>query len=123
MNFRIVLISSVIVSVWESLEITTYIRYNIIYRNDSRLFFRSITKLPMKCRNTCRSTLLISGAQRPLTCTPYSVRIVRKRFKVIVYNFIYLIQTGKNRMRGVQNHYFCMSLFLNYQPFFIRFCC
>ena len=58
-------------------------------------------------------------------CTKTSKIIipVRKRFKVIVYNFIYLIQTCKNRMRGVQNHYFCMSLFLTYQPFFIRFCC
>ena len=62
------------------------------------------------------------------TCTKtskiiISVQIVRKRFKVIEYNFIYLIQTCKNRMRGVQNHYFCMSLFSNYQPFFIHFCC
>ena len=58
-------------------------------------------------------------------CTKTSKIIipVRKRFKVIVYNFIYLIQTCKNRMRGIQNHYFCMSLFLTYQPFFIRFCC
>ena len=51
------------------------------------------------------------------------IQIFRKTFKVIEYNIIYLIQTCKNRMRGVQNHYFCMLLFSNNQPFFIPFCC
>ena len=47
------------------------------------------------------------------------IQIFRKTFKVIEYNIIYLIQTCKNRMRGVKNHNFCMLLLLTHQPFFI----